>query len=128
MEEDRIKELFSEYNPELTSGIDFIDRLQRNLDAVELIHQENGAVMKRNRAAVMVSSLAGFVTGIIFSLFLPYIDSLVQTFLSSILTSCCLPDSLYVIHVISWLAIGGVSVFIALNTYFLSTTLLSHKS
>lgn len=127
MEEDKIKELFSGYDPDISSGIAFMERLERNLNAVELIHQENSEVLKRNRIAVAMASMAGFLTGVIFTLLFPYIDSLVQTLMSTILTACSLPDSLYGVHVISWLAIGGVSAFVALNTYSLSTSLLSHR-
>ena len=127
MEEERIKDLFKDYAPDLSSSMDFMQRLERNLDAVELIHRENAAVMKRNRLAVRIASCAGFLTGVIFTLLFPYIKSLIQSLSASIQASCNLPYSLDGLQVIPWLAVGAVSVFVALNTYHLATVLLSRK-
>lgn len=127
MEEERLKEIFSEYDPELSSSLAFMERLDRNLNAVELIHQENDAVMKRNRLAVVIASVAGFVTGVLFTMMFPYINGLLQSLLSNILSASLLPDTHYGIHVVSWFLIGGISVLVSLNTYHISTTLLSHN-
>lgn len=126
MEEDKIKDLFSSYDPELSSSLAFMERLERNMEAVEFIHRENEAIMKRNRMAVAIASVAGFVTGVIFTLLFPYISALVETLTGSILATCRIPDPFYGIQIISWLLVGGVSVFVALNTYTLTAS-LSHQ-
>ncbi|MBD5262119.1 MAG: hypothetical protein HDS38_08330 [Bacteroides sp.] len=127
MEEERIKDLFKDYAPDLSSSMDFMQRLERNLDAVELIHRENAAVMKRNRLAVAIASCAGFLTGVIFTLLFPYINSLIQSLSESIQASCNIPYSLNGMQLIAWLAVGAASVFVALNTYSLTNLLLSNK-
>lgn len=124
MEEDKIKEIFSGYNPEISSSIDFMERLERNLQAVELIHQENEAAIRRNRLAVTIASFSGFVTGVICTLLFPYINAIISSLTYSIASTFQLVDFDYGINVISWLLIGGVSVLVALNTYNISSSLL----
>lgn len=124
MEEDKIKEIFSGYNPEISSSIDFMERLERNLQAVELIHQENEAAIRRNRLAVTIASFSGFVTGVICTLLFPYINAIISSLTYSIASTFQLVDFDYGNNVISWLLIGGVSVLVALNTYNISSSLL----
>ena len=66
MEEERLKDIFNDYDPELSSSRNFIERLERNLNAVELIQKENAKATRRNKAAVLIASIAGFITGFIF--------------------------------------------------------------
>ena len=122
MEEERIKDFFHGYDPELSSGIAFMERLERNLDAVEMIHRENEAAMKRNRIAVAVAAAAGFITGVVFTLIFPYIKALIQSMMATVLTEFRLSDNLQCEYVmtVSWLLIGGISVLVALNTYNLT--------
>lgn len=127
MEDDKIKEIISGYDPELSSSIDFMERLERNLKAVELIHQENEAALKRNRLAVAIASFSGFVTGVICTLLFPYINAMISSLTYAITASFQLIDFDYGINVISWLLIGGVSVLVALNTYNISSGLLPHN-
>ncbi|MDE6022979.1 MAG: hypothetical protein K2G13_05695 [Muribaculaceae bacterium] len=118
MQEDIIKEIFNDYEPELSSRMDFINRLERNLDAVELIHKENAIAMKRNKLAVAVASAAGFTSGIIFSLLIPYINQLISEISSRISTDIQLLNKIADYqHVAMWLIIGGISVLISLYTY-----------
>ncbi len=125
MEEDRIKDIFREYDPELSSSIAFMERLERNLNAVELIHRENAAAMKRNKRAVTMAACAGFATGIIFTLILPYLTDLIHSVLVSFIGFAGEQDITGYSQVISWLIIGAFSVFIALDTYEIT---LNHRS
>ena len=121
MEEDRLKDLFEDYNPELSSKLNFIERLENNLNAVELIHKENARVMKRNRLAVIVASVAGFVSGFALSMLLPYIEGLLTIFINKL--SASLPHTEFLSNyspACTWLIIGATSVFIAINTYNLT--------
>lgn len=124
MKDERLKEIFNDYDPKLSSSMDFMERLDRNLNAVELIHRENESVMKRNRIAVVLASLAGFITGVIFTLIFPYLHGLVNSVENTLLSTFSIPTPLYGIQIMTWLLIGGISVFVAVNTYSISTTLL----
>ncbi|MDE5814142.1 MAG: hypothetical protein K2H72_07645 [Muribaculaceae bacterium] len=123
MEEDKLKDLFKSYDPELSSSRDFIERLERNLNVVELIHRDNAAVLKRNRIAVAIASVAGFITGVVFSLLLPYIEVFVNFLLSSLLSAFRLPDVIYGNQVVSWLLVGAISVLVGLNTYTITLSI-----
>ena len=48
-QDDNIKKLFEDFNPELSSRLDFMARLERNLDAVEIVKQHNSASHKAGR-------------------------------------------------------------------------------
>ncbi|MDE7347878.1 MAG: hypothetical protein K2N48_14200 [Muribaculaceae bacterium] len=127
MEEDKIKELFSSYDPELSSSLAFIERLERNLNAVEIIHKENEAVMNRNKVAVAAAALAGFLSGMIFSLILPYLTIIFRTIFESIpgVNGQDLPGGY--LQVASWIFVGAVSVFVAVNTYDITLSLQPSK-
>ncbi len=120
MEEDRLKDLFKEYKPELSSQVSFIERLERNLNAVEIVHKENARAIRRNKIAVLVASVVGFVTGFIFSYLTPFIE----VALSRLSGYCPDINWLYTLNeyadyrqVASWMIIGAISVFASIGTY-----------
>lgn len=120
MEEDRLKYIFRQYDPDLSSSVDFLKRLERNLNVVEMIHQENAKAAKRNRIALMLASLAGFTVGFLFSLTLPYIDKMAIGFRNSIISQSILHKLDFVFefqYVIVWIIIGAISVIASLVTY-----------
>lgn len=123
MEEDRIKELFREYDPNVSSSMAFIERLEQNLDAVEMIHRENAAVMKRNKVAVCSAACAGFISGVIFTMLLPYITNIIRSGMESLTSPAGQPGLPDYPQVISWILIGAVSVFVAVNTYDIALSL-----
>lgn len=127
MEEDKISRIFREYEPEISSSMAFMERLERNLNAVEMVHRENEAVMRRNRIAIAAAAFAGFISGMIFTLLLPYITEVIRSgfeYLTRI-------NGLYINNsypqVLSWIIIGAISVFIAVNTYDITLSLLPLK-
>lgn len=71
MEDDKIKSLFQNFEPELSSDFNFMARLQHNLDALELVKQHNEAFRKRNKLALLIASIFGFVFGVISTLLFP---------------------------------------------------------
>lgn len=120
MEEERLKDIFKEYEPSLSSRLAFMERLERNLNAVEIIHQENARATKRNRLAVILASLAGFLTGILFSFALPYISDTIAAIEDSIPTNSMLTNLNAILEfqsVIAWIIIGAISVFTSIGTY-----------
>lgn len=124
MEEEKIKELFREYDPKLSSSMAFIERLERNLNAVEMIHRKNNAVMKRNKRAVVMAACAGFISGIIFTLFLPYLTDIINSGMGAIADLFGHNDFSGYPYTLSWIIVGAVSVFVAVNTYDIALSLL----
>lgn len=123
MEEDKISRIFRGYDPKLSSSRAFMERLERNLDAVEMIHRENEAVMRRNRIAIAVAAFAGFVSGMLFTLLLPYLTAMIRSGMQSIPGIVGQHISSGYPQALSWIIIGACSVFIAVNTYDIALSL-----
>lgn len=78
MEDDKLKELFQNFKPHNDADDTFMTRLRERLDTVELIRGTRAAERKRQRLALAVSALVGFLAGIGFSLCLPSFSLLLQ--------------------------------------------------
>lgn len=109
--EARLRELFDSYGPRLTSDFVFMQRLERNLDAVELVKSRNEATLRRSRRAVLVALLVGFTAGCLLTLAVPCIAQFVDTLLASSTSSIVTSSS-------SLIATGGTFVGYSLNSLF----------
>lgn len=127
MDEDKLKNLFEDFKPELSSSRLFINKLDRKLNSVEMIVKHNAEVKARNRKAAVLAVTVGFVLGFLISLSLPYLRNLVNTW------QLTLPgDSIYNIFAANfatffWCIVGITSILFSLNAYELSRSLLSSK-
>lgn len=124
MEEDKLKRIFAEFEPELSSDSRFIDNIERNISAVETARQQIAMVKSRCRIAVVIASLAGFIVGFLFSLAMPYLGCFVESWSLSLHDStlaCQLADNFMII---AWMATAIVSIFTALNAYDISLSLI----
>lgn len=77
-EDDKIKELFRGFDPELPSESLFMSRLKRNMEGVELVKRQTEAARRRNRRAVTAAAIAGFAVGVIFTVLMPYLCELIS--------------------------------------------------
>ncbi len=122
MEEDKLKSLFAEFRPELPSDRRFMNRLERNMESVEIVKRRMAETRARNRRAVTVAAVVGFVVGFLFSLTLPYLNGVVYGW------QLTLPEESFTsvladwFAVISWVVIGAVAVTAAINTYDMMTS------
>ncbi len=78
MEQDDIKKIFDDFAPELDSDENFMAIFQRNINAAELIRRHSILMRRRNKRALVIASLAGFVIGVLFSLALPWVSGIVE--------------------------------------------------
>ena len=127
MEDDQLKSLFSNFEPELSSDFLFMNKLQRNLNSVELIKQHTVEVRSRSRKAVAIAAIVGFIVGFLFSLSLPYLSEAVSNWQLTLPSESVMNIFANNFTIIAWLVIGGTSVFAALNSYELSLSLLKPK-
>ncbi len=82
-----LEKIFEDYNPELNSGADFMEQLNRKLDAVEYIKQRQEAQILRYKYAVLAALVLGVVSGgVLFSLILFVPDSIPVFSFQSILS------------------------------------------
>ncbi len=127
MEDDKLKSLFSNFEPELSSDFQFLNKLQRNLNSVEIIKRHAAEVRSHNKKAVAIAAVVGFIVGFLFSLSLPYLSNAVSDW------QLTLPDESMIntfannFTIIAWLVIGSTSVLAAINTYEVSVSLLKPK-
>ena len=127
MEDKSIRELFNNFDPELSNDFQFMSRLKNNMDSVELVKKHNLELQRKNRKAVIIAASVGFLFGLLFSMFLPAIGEAVKGMQAglhpgsfvSLLAANYLPIVLTII--------AGGSVFISLNTFDLALYLLGRK-
>lgn len=127
MEDDKLKFLFANFEPELSSDFRFMNKLQRNLNSVEMIKQHNAEVRARSKKAVAIAALVGFIVGFLFSLSLPYLSHAVSNWQLTLPSESMLNTFANNFTTIAWLVIGGTSVIAALNSYEISLSLLKPK-
>ena len=118
---DPLNDIFDNYKPRLSSSADFMDGLNRRLDAVRLIKEHNAAYRRRCHRAVAIAAIAGIATGIIMSTFLPSLGNifarLAADWAGHAMFSPALP----------WLVLAGMSTAAAVAAYDLTFALTDRK-
>lgn len=66
-----ITRLLSNFDPELPSDYEFMHKLQQRLDVAEMVRAEQSAMTRRNRMAICIAALSGFVMGTVLTLLYP---------------------------------------------------------
>ncbi|MCM1028595.1 MAG: hypothetical protein NC342_03475 [Pseudoflavonifractor sp.] len=125
MEDDvKIRQLFADFNPPMTSGDRFMERLRGSIDAVEEVRQQAAAIRRRSRIAVSVAAVTGFITGVLLTLLMPLLGDMV--------TSVDLSRPIFHVsrlsidwHMLAWLASAAVSVVMAINAYDITMSRLA---
>ncbi len=79
MEDDKLKSLFTNFEPELSSDFKFMNKLERNLNSVEIIKRHTAEVRSRNKKAVAIAALPDLLSASVFSLFYLISAMLFQT-------------------------------------------------
>ena len=126
MEDDKIKELFGEFQPDLSSTSRFMATLEKSMEAVEIVKQYNLTLKRRNKLAVAIAAASGFIVGVVLTLLFPLIYGWVSSF------DISLPDfKIYSLVIdygfVVWLLIGGACVMTALNVYEIASAKLAPK-
>lgn len=122
MEDDKLKSLFADFQPELSSDSLFMNRLERNMESVEIVKRRMEEMRTRNRRAVAVAAIVGFVVGFLFSLMLPYLSGLVAGWQVTLPQESVRSVVADWFAVIAWGVIGGTAVIAAINTYDMMTS------
>lgn len=127
MEDDKLKSLFSNFEPDMSSDFQFMNKLQKSLNSVEIIRQHTAEVRTRSKKAVAIAAVVGFIVGFLFSLSLPYLNEAVSNWQLTLPHESILNSLANNFTTIAWLIIGGTSVIAALNSYEISLSLLKPK-
>ena len=126
MEEDKIKDLFQDFQPRLSSDTLFLSGLKKHMEAVALVKRHAAAARRRNRIAVAVAALSGFVAGVIFTLLMPLLGDRASALKFS-LPSIGIPSVTFDSQIITWTIMAALSVTIAVNAYEITLSRLSAK-
>ncbi len=124
MEDDKIKELFNDFEPELSSSFQFMTKLKRNMEAVEIVKQHNAALKKHNKLAVAIAGVCGFAVGVILTLLFPLLGSWVLTFSIS-LPHFQIQNITIEYSYLYWVVMAAVSALTAINAYEIAMAKLS---
>ena len=127
MEDNRLTALFSDFEPAVSSDSQFLSKLERNLDYVEIIKQHTAEARSRNRKAVVIAALVGFIVGVLFSLTLPYLGSVASQWQMTLPSGSMLRFFANNFTIVAWSVIGGTSALAALNSYEITLSLLKRR-
>lgn len=103
-----------------------MESLQNKMDAVESVKQYAATLRRRNRLAVIAAALGGFASGVIVTLMMPLIISLLSS-LSISLPDLCVADIHIDYTILGWLLTAGTSILTALSIYDLTSSRLTTK-
>lgn len=126
MKDDDFKEIFKDFNPELSSSFQFMTKLKKNMETVEIVKQYTSAQKKRNKIAVALAGICGFAMGVILTLLYPIIEDRLASFRLTLPTwqaSSLTIDFSY----IGWMLVAGASVLTALSVYEIALIRLTAK-
>ena len=117
-DKDRLDEIFKSFDPDLSSDYLFMQKLMKNMRSVEIIKENNYRLRRHNKMAACISGVTGFITGVVFTLFLPYI----RNFFAEIN-----PEILFLNNynftnildrdVVAWIVVSATSILAALGSY-----------
>lgn len=114
-DDEKIRELFAGFEPETTSDAQFLDRLNRALDSVEMIRERTARQRRRNRRAVAIAALAGFASGVgvsaLWSWLGPYLADLLGRL--DVAELVATP----VVVGVGWLLTGAIALTASLGAY-----------
>lgn len=126
MDDDKLKDLFRDFQPELSSSDLFMSRLQKSMEAVEFVKRHDRALRRRTRAAVAIAALCGFAMGVICTLLLPLICDWVST-LSISLPHLRISSFTIDYSTLAYIAIATVCVITTLNAYEIALAKLTTR-
>ncbi|MDE6006055.1 MAG: hypothetical protein K2G67_00665 [Muribaculaceae bacterium] len=126
MDDDKIRALFNDFQPELSSSDNFILKLQKNMEMVEFLREQSAALKKRQRLAVGVAAVSGFVMGVILTILFPTIENWIKSLSISMpqLRFASIPIDY---SIIGWVVIAAACIFTAINVYEITLARLKAK-
>lgn len=127
MEEDKIKEIFSKFEPPLSGDSQFLNRLEEKMRSVELVREHSARVRSMNRKAVLIGVAVGFICGFLFSLALPAIGESMMKLRQTVAAGSFLGFISHNYLPMIWTMIAAVAGFIALNAFELSIFLMERR-
>ena len=93
------------------------------IDKVEIVRRHNVEIHRRARIAVFVAAVAGFVTGVIFMLFMPNLTAFSARLVDGMARMFEPISLIQSFSILPWLMTAFASVFVAMGAYEVSIAL-----
>jgi hypothetical protein len=126
MEDDKLRNLFNDFQPELSTSSKFMAKLQKNMEMIEILKQHDIALKRRNKLAVVIAAVSGFVMGVILTLLFPLIANWIYT-VSVSLPHLHISNLTIDYSFVAWIIIAGVCIITVLNAYEIALAKLAPK-
>ncbi len=127
MDDDRIKELFTGFQPEMPSTSLFMAKLQKNMERVEILKRHSLALKRRNKLAVGIAAAVGFLMGAALTLSFQLIGGRASTLAISLPHLQISGLTIDYSHV-GWAFMAVTCVITALNAYEIALVKLTPKN
>lgn len=114
-DKDELRELFAQFQPEMTSETEFISKLETRLAAIEDVRELNKSQYRRMKKAVGIAAAFGFIVGVVLTLSFPLIVSGISSLMNAVLPSISGASTTIV-----WIVISIATGASALAAYDLS--------
>ena len=126
MEEDNIKKLFDDFNPDLSPDNLFMDRVIRSIEGIDAVKSQIEIYKRRNRLWVLLSGCVGFLSGVIMTLLYPLLSEIFISFSLKIPYLSVGPEETG--SIITLILSAGVTVFSIFGTYNILTSFTTFKN
>lgn len=128
MEDDKIKSLFNNFEPGLNSNVEFMERLNRSLNSVEIVKRQNAEFKARSKRAMVIAGCVGFIMGYIFSLSLPYLKAIVEAWQSTMSSDSILYTITDYYNIFAWTLIVTTVSLVTVNSYNVLSSLFTRRN
>ncbi len=114
-EEERIKGLLSDFEPDMKSDRLFMSRLESRLFDVDVVKSRIEKTQRLNRFAMYVAGLAGFLFGVVVALCYPYIVNFIASVAAAM--SELRPGLNDYAAALTWGVVGAVGMILIFSAY-----------
>lgn len=126
MNDDKLRNLFAGYEPEMQNDAVFMARLERNLRAVEFIREKNAAAKRNNRVAMAIACVVGFLAGGLFITVMPYITQWLNGLSLAGIFPSLQPEQIANVLTCCLWCVGTVAL--TLSSYDIALGLVGHRN
>ncbi len=128
MEEDKeLEQLFAGYEPDMLSDTDFMARLEQGMKAIDAIRCQVADGRRRNRKAVVIAALTGFVSGSTLTAAVPYLVDAIAHWQQSQPASAFADLIAGNTAALAWAAVAAATIAVSVNVYELSLAAMKRR-
>lgn len=115
-EDINLEKLFNDFSPELKSDFFFMQKLEKNMQSVEMIKSKNHSFLIKNKRAASWAAFWGFLAGILSTLVMPIVIDLIKNLISQI-SFISMSNSLFISQMLGYMLITLITLFATYKSY-----------